>query len=89
MSSIAIDHAHEQSNAVIKGDGAVVGITDIPSALHRWMIAGDEVAVHYNGLCERSQLLQGRASSRVTSTVTNLKINISDVPLITINNTYI
>ena len=44
FSCIAIDHAHEQSNAVIKGDGGLVGITDNPSALHRWMIAGPEVA---------------------------------------------
>ena len=43
-SCIAIDHAHKQSNALIKGDGGVVGITENPSALHRWMIAGPEVA---------------------------------------------
>ena len=42
FSCIAIDHAHEQSNAVIKGKGGAVGITDNPSALHRWMIAAPE-----------------------------------------------
>ena len=26
FSAIAIDHAHEQNNAVIKGDGAAVGV---------------------------------------------------------------
>src|SRR5688572_1981145 len=44
FSSIAIDQAHEQNNALIKGDGGAVGLTDNPSALHRWMTAGPEVA---------------------------------------------
>ncbi|KAG1672961.1 hypothetical protein GQR58_015733 [Nymphon striatum] len=44
FSSIAIDQAHEQNNACIKGDGGAVGLTDNPAALRRWMIAGPEVA---------------------------------------------
>ena len=39
-----IDQAHEQNNAYIKGDGGAVGLTDNPSALRSWMIAGPEVA---------------------------------------------
>ena len=33
FSSIPIDQAHEQNNALIKGDGGAVGLTDNPSAL--------------------------------------------------------
>ena len=44
FSSIAIDQAHEQNNALIKGDGGAVGLTDNPTALYRWMTAGPEVA---------------------------------------------
>ena len=33
FSSIAIDQAHEQNNAVIKGDGGAVGLTENSSAL--------------------------------------------------------
>ena len=44
FSSIPIDQAHEQNNALIKGVGGAVGLTDNPSALLRWMIAGPEVA---------------------------------------------
>ena len=44
FSTIAIDQAHEQNNACIKGDGGAVGITDNPSALRCWMVAGPEVA---------------------------------------------
>ena len=44
FSSIPIDQAHEQNNALIKGDGGAVGLTDNPSTLLRWMIAGPEVA---------------------------------------------
>ena len=44
FSSIPIDQAHEQNNALVKGDGGAVGLTENPSALRRWMVAGPEVA---------------------------------------------
>ena len=39
-----MDHAHEQLNKMIKGQGSAIGLTENPSALHRWMIAGPEIA---------------------------------------------
>ena len=39
-----IDQANEQVNAVIKGEGGVIGVTEDPSALRIWMIAGPEVS---------------------------------------------
>lgn len=44
FSAIAMDHAHEQENASIKGDVGAVGQTKNPSALRRWMIGGPEIA---------------------------------------------
>ena len=44
FSAIALDHAHEQINASVKGDGGAVGLTENPGALRRWMVAGPEVA---------------------------------------------
>ena len=44
FSAIATDQAHEQNNAHIKGDGGAVGLTDNPSTLRCWMVAGPEVA---------------------------------------------
>ena len=44
FSSIPIDQAHEQNNALIKGDGGAVGLTNNGSALQRWMVAGPEVS---------------------------------------------
>ena len=44
FSAIPIDQAHEQNNACVKGDGGAVGLTDDPSALRRWMVAGPEIA---------------------------------------------
>lgn len=44
FSAIPIDQAHKQNNAAIKGDGGAIGLTDNPSALQRWMVAGPEVA---------------------------------------------
>jgi len=44
FSSIPIDQTHEQNNVCIKGDSGAVGLTDNPSALLCWMVAGPEVA---------------------------------------------
>lgn len=44
FSTMALDQAHEQMNELIKGDGGVIGITDNPSALIKWITAGPEVA---------------------------------------------
>ena len=44
FSANAIDHAHEQNNASVKGDGGAVGLTENPSALRRWMVSGPKMA---------------------------------------------
>ena len=44
FSAIAIDQAHEQNNKIIKGDGDAIGLTEDPSALKRWMVAGPEIS---------------------------------------------
>ena len=44
FSAIAIDQAHEQNNAIVKGDGGAVGLTENESALRRWMVSGPEIA---------------------------------------------
>ena len=44
FSAMGTDQAHEQNNALVKGNGGAVGITENRSALLRWMLAGPEVA---------------------------------------------
>ena len=44
FSSLAIDHAHEQLNAVIKGEGGVVGVTESDAALCRWAVTAPELS---------------------------------------------
>ena len=39
FSALALDQAHEQANAIIKGDGGSIGLTEKPSALRRWMVS--------------------------------------------------
>ena len=41
---MAIDQAHEQNNAAVKGEGGAVGLTQSPEALRHWMVSGPEVA---------------------------------------------
>ena len=42
--AISLDQAHEQVNALVKGDGGAVGLTEKPAALRRWLIAGPGIA---------------------------------------------
>ena len=44
FSAIAIDQAHEQNNAAVKGDGGAIGLTENPAALRRCMVSGPEMA---------------------------------------------
>lgn len=44
FSALAIDHAHEQNNKLVKGDGEAVRLLQNPKALLRWMVAGPELA---------------------------------------------
>ena len=44
FSAIAIDHAHEQNNKLLKGEGGVIGLTENASQLLRWMVCGPEMA---------------------------------------------
>ena len=44
FSSIPFDQAHEQDNKIVKSSGGVIGITNNPAALRRWMLSGPELA---------------------------------------------
>ena len=44
FSSIAMDQAHEQHKAIVKGDDGAVGLTQNPEALKRCMVVGPEMA---------------------------------------------
>ena len=46
FSGMAIDQCHELNNAMIKGTGGAVGLTDNPGALRRWMVAGPKSSVY-------------------------------------------
>ena len=44
FSTLAHDRVREQLNAIVKGDGGIIGITVKDAVLGRWMIAGPETA---------------------------------------------
>ena len=44
FSVMALDKAHEQLNALVKGEGGAMGLTDNAVALRRWMVAGPELS---------------------------------------------
>ena len=44
FSSIHIDQALEQQNTVVKGKGGVIGLTENPVSLQRWLLCGPELA---------------------------------------------
>ena len=60
FSAMAIDLAYEQANTVIKGEGVAIGVTEGPSAIRRWMVAGHgakvaKVKVKHNEQTARAQ----------------------------------
>ncbi|KAG0723068.1 hypothetical protein GWK47_043326 [Chionoecetes opilio] len=58
FSAVAIDQAHEQNNASVKGEGGAVGLTENPAALRRWMVSGPEMArliQEFEGSAEKRQ----------------------------------
>jgi hypothetical protein len=44
FSSIPIDHAHEQANKRVKGVGGIIGLTENPEMLERWIMTGPEIS---------------------------------------------
>ena len=44
FSAIPIDQAHEQENALVKGSGGCIGLTENPAAFRRWMLSAPELA---------------------------------------------
>ncbi|GFS26657.1 hypothetical protein ElyMa_007060800 [Elysia marginata] len=44
FSSIPFDQPLEQENKLVKGSGGVIGITQNPSALRKWMLSGPEIS---------------------------------------------
>ena len=42
FSTLAHDQVREQLNAIVKGDGGIIGITVNDAVLGKWMIAGPE-----------------------------------------------
>jgi len=43
FSAISLDQAYELINALVKGEGGAIGLTENPGALLRWMVAGPEI----------------------------------------------
>ena len=60
FSAIPIDQAHEQNNDCSKRDGGTVGLTDNPSVLQRWLVAGPEVTALIKYFEDAHQLMGRR-----------------------------
>ncbi|KAE8740339.1 hypothetical protein FOCC_FOCC014156 [Frankliniella occidentalis] len=44
FSAMALDQVHEQMNAKLKGSSGMIGLTESPDSLLKWMLAGADVA---------------------------------------------
>ena len=44
FSSLAHDQVHEQLNAIVKGDGGIICITENEAAVTRWAVSGPKTA---------------------------------------------
>ena len=67
FSKLAHDQVHEQLNAMVKGDGGVIGITENESSFRRWMVAGPEIAqllIDYRQKQEKGERLMTGITSK-------------------------
>ncbi len=44
FSAMLLDQAHEQHNAIVKGNGGTVGLNENSVACNKWMVVGPEQA---------------------------------------------
>ena len=44
FSALPIDQAHEQANKPVKGVGGIIGLTENPAMLERWIVTGPEIS---------------------------------------------
>ena len=44
FSRMSLDKSHKQNNACVKKQGGTIGLTETPTGLIRWMVAGPEMA---------------------------------------------
>ena len=58
FSALPIDHAHEQNNKIVKGDGGAIGLTESPTQLMRWMVSGPEMSRIINEFEVSQELLK-------------------------------
>ena len=44
QTALAPDQVHEQLNALVKGNGGIIGITENENALEHWVVGGPQLA---------------------------------------------
>ena len=67
---MAHDQVHEQLNAMVKGDGGVIGITENDDTLRRWSVAGPEttrVLAEYSEGRSKEPNIEGNHHERIPS----------------------
>ena len=62
---MAIDQAHEQNNAVMKGDGGLIGLTQDSGAILKWAVAGPEIV---RVISEFESSIVNKTSKNMTTT---------------------
>ena len=71
FSALPVDHAHEQNNKTVKGDGGAIGLTESPTQLMRWMVSGPEMSRIINEFEVSQELL--KSASMIESIDTTKK----------------
>ena len=68
----SLDQAHEQQNAVVKGKGGIIGLTESPVALQCWLICGRELDVSPNF---KAKWNMGRLSPQIFFIMNKQQVN--------------
>ena len=82
FSKLAHDQVHEQLNAMVKGDGGVIGITENESSFRRWMVAGPEIAqllIDYRQKREKGEKTNDRHHEQTPATQRKFVSDVTNV----------
>ena len=69
FSAIPFDQAHENENKYVKGDGGIIGITEKPETMRKWLVAGPELSRLLNTFEDKYSAVKDKSTSHHSQSI--------------------
>jgi len=83
FSALPIDHAHEQANKRVKGVGGIIGLTENPAMMERWIVTGPEISrvvEEFSNLVMKVTVMMMMKNSLIMRKDVHLSIDFNAIP---------